>query len=1312
MEHLNTANSWASLIEFYPILNLYNFNVDATVLKRSFMTRFCSTPSKSRTMGLYYNLVLAGLLLAVQIIYSTAFVQGQNYTNFSFPSFSTPESFLLSGTGYYFADNTSFILNDDAAPVHVTTDWECGRLSYKEKVRMKDSASGVVASFHTAFTFQITGDNYSYGDGLVFSFSRDGYAGDDSLAGGSLCLFNAADNGMASNHIFAVEFDTYQNQEFNDPSDNHIGVDINSVNSTWFYNLCGGSLTNCSYLCNAGFFTAWIDYDSESQMLQVFFANGSLYNNISKPQIPLIKASLGFAPPLAEVLDEFMYIGFSSSGSMVPSNFHWIQSWTFTSSGMPEIVPIQPPSQPPSQPPITNPAFNSSLRRKVGIIAGVSVGAVGALLVVFFLVRCGWAWALDMKEANSSPVNENLLPRMFTNEELRAATKNFSRSELLGSGVFGKVYKGTLPSGALVAVKRMRMEFTHVKEKFEAEIANLAQIRHQHLVQLRGWCLEEEQLLLVYDYICNGNLDEWLFQFSERNGQGSLTMNRFDAQSLMLRHRILSDVGAALAFLHDECVPQRLHQNIKSSNVLLDGDWNAYLGDFGVASVIDHQQTESSISFRMAKIMTTSFGYMSPEMSNTGQATKESDVYSFGVLMLEVMCGMRPLTIERGKDVLVDRVWRAHEMRNILQMADSRLEAFRLPSDARDSESHIEIEQQEVSPAGEIELQEVSHGELELQEVSHGELESLNLIQESSIDVPDAETVDKKLIANLLHLGLLCCSTYPQGRPSMRLVSELLQSTEYMEMYLPPLPTCKPEAQIFPGQAQLDDGNIVGVEKLDSYLKLATECLEAVQKMSGSRKFNNEQCGYLAEKLTVVIQGASLFLDRSRAEWHRPCSSVKSTRLAQNFKLLVALAKQTESFVQGSCKYEWIQAAMTLSNVSEYVSSLGFNLELCKIAFCKETVQGPGHCLTSAEVGHINEAEVEAMKVKAARDQETLLQKVTLELHSLEGENRELAIILQQRLCGVGSHPASDDEMDKLFKWVIPGDQVGSGASAKVYKAMWLGTPVAKKTFHGSENSEFLQEVEILSQLCHPNITSMFCYAKCSKRTCSIIMELMDEDLDKLMERRCRDGNDSQSFAILEAVDIMIQIGEGVNYLHSKRIVHRDLKSMNILVKNVEVKRGESVHVQAKVTDFGLSKTKDQSTTYSKQTFNTGTSRWMPPEIIKLTSDSREGGLSKHEKLPKYPFKCDSYSFGMVCYEILTGCIPFPNISNFSTIKRRVMTNGYRPILPANCPPMLKALIKRCWSQEPKKRPKFEAICLELKYLKYLLMTGNDSDLD
>jgi serine/threonine protein kinase len=203
------------------------------------------------------------------------------------------------------------------------------------------------------------------------------------------------------------------------------------------------------------------------------------------------------------------------------------------------------------------------------------------------------------------------------------------------------------------------------------------------------------------------------------------------------------------------------------------------------------------------------------------------------------------------------------------------------------------------------------------------------------------------------------------------------------------------------------------------------------------------------------------------------------------------------------------------------------------------------------------------------------------------------------------------------------------------------------------------------------------------------------------MLKRCGDSN-SPPFTIFEAVDIMLQISEGVNYLHQKGFVHRDLKSLNILVKSVLAiqSKVEVGYVLAKVADFGLSKTKN-FTTYSPQTSNTGTFRWMAPEVIALDEKS-QGSTSSQ---PKYPAKCDVFSFAMLCYEILTGDVPFP----CEILPRRVkeeIKNGNRPDLPDDCPHELKALIRECWSAMPKQRPSFPTICSKLKYLKYLLMTG------
>jgi serine/threonine protein kinase len=451
-----------------------------------------------------------------------------------------------------------------------------------------------------------------------------------------------------------------------------------------------------------------------------------------------------------------------------------------------------------------------------------------------------------------------------------------------------------------------------------------------------------------------------------------------------------------------------------------------------------------------------------------------------------------------------------------------------------------------------------------------------------------------------------------------------------------------------------------------------------------------------------------------------PCiwSVYGNDRGVEIFKLLLALAKQIESFIHGCYKDTWIQSAMTLTNISEYVSSIGFNLELCRIAFCKNCA---AIGLTLDEVDGISKGEVEIVEKKASIDVDALFDKVLLIMPSLSHENKDLAIYLLRRLKRVKPIPASIMSIfslistndggffGKLFKRIQQPVRLGTcGSGATVDKAMWLETVVAVKTFYGPDDPDFMKEVEILKGLCHPNITSMFCSAM-DRRRCSIIMELMDEDLHALMQRRLDANSDSPPFSILEAYDIMLQIGEGVNYLHNKKIVHRDLKSMNILVKSMDKGESKFGYVHAKVNDFGLSKIKATNTRFSTLTTNTGTNKWMAPEIILLNGGSQERH-AKNAKMPKYPHKVDVYSFAMVCYEILTGQVPFFQIMTPSIVKTKVL-NGNRPELPLYCPPKVKTLIEECWNQEPIKRPSFDNICKRLKYLKCLLMTSKSLQL-
>jgi hypothetical protein len=525
-----------------------------------------------------------------------------------------------------------------------------------------------------------------------------------------------------------------------------------------------------------------------------------------------------------------------------------------------------------------------------------------------------------------------------------------------------------------------------------------------------------------------------------------------------------------------------------------------------------------------------------------------------------------------------------------------------------------------------------------------------------------------------------------------------------------------------------EGGNSDSTQELESFLTPLKECKEAVQDDLSSCKFNNKQCEYLAGKLEVAVQDASSFIEVFRAKHHGPCPSEDVAKWVEIFKLVLTLAKQIGSFVRRCCDDAWVQAAMTLTGMSEYVSSLGFNVELCRIAFAKEcaalskepaahskessVIQGP----TSVELADINKTEAEIVKIRASVDYDTLSREVRMGSTSFCSETKDLAFYLLQRLAEDEPCATLDNGsyLNTLYKWVTKADkQLGRGATGTVFEATWLGIPVAKKTFDGPDNPHFLKEVEILSPLRHPNIMSMFCCTK-TERSCSIVMELMDGDLYALLRRRSEENSGSPPFPILESVDIMLQAGEGVDYLHSKKIVHRDLKSGNILVKVVKGKELETPYIHAKVADFGLSKTKECTVQLSKFAENAGTDRWMPPEVIKLSpSLPRVPSESNHQ--PSYPFKCDTfkcdtYSFAMVCYEILTGYLPFEKekYNGPRLIKEKIL-EGIRPKLPEDpkdCPPMLKALIERCWSPEPKERPRFGFICSQLRFLKYLLMTG------
>ncbi|KAL2559087.1 Proline-rich receptor-like protein kinase PERK9 [Forsythia ovata] len=250
----------------------------------------------------------------------------------------------------------------------------------------------------------------------------------------------------------------------------------------------------------------------------------------------------------------------------------------------------------------------------------------------------------------------------FTYEELVEATNGFSVQNLLGEGGFGFVYKGSLADGKEVAVKQLKIGGQQGEREFRSEVEIISRIHHRHLVSLVGYCISENKRLLVYDYVPNDTL------YFHLHGESRPVMD--------WPTRVKIAVGAArgIAYLHEDCHPRIIHRDIKSSNILLDNNFEARVSDFGLAKLaID---ANSHITTR---VMGT-FGYMAPEYASSGKLTEKSDVFSFGVVLLELITGRKPVDTSQplGDESLVEwsRPLLSHalETQEFEGLADPRLE--------------------------------------------------------------------------------------------------------------------------------------------------------------------------------------------------------------------------------------------------------------------------------------------------------------------------------------------------------------------------------------------------------------------------------------------------------------------------------------------------------------------------------------------------------------------------------------------------------------------------------------------------------------
>ncbi|PQQ12647.1 putative serine/threonine-protein kinase PBL21 [Prunus yedoensis var. nudiflora] len=252
--------------------------------------------------------------------------------------------------------------------------------------------------------------------------------------------------------------------------------------------------------------------------------------------------------------------------------------------------------------------------------------------------------------------------RSFTFRELAAATKGFREVNLIGEGGFGRVYKGRLDAGQVVAIKQLNHDGLQGFQEFIVEVLMLSLLHHTNLVTLIGYCTDGDQRLLVYEYMPRGSLEDHLFDLSP------------DREPLSWDTRIKIAVGAArgLEYLHCKANPPVIYRDLKSANILLDDQFNPKLSDFGLAKLAPVGD-KTHVSTR---VMGT-YGYCAPEYAMSGKLTLKSDIYSFGVVMLELITGKKAIDCSKraGEQNLVS--WSRpflKDRRKFVQLVDPLLQ--------------------------------------------------------------------------------------------------------------------------------------------------------------------------------------------------------------------------------------------------------------------------------------------------------------------------------------------------------------------------------------------------------------------------------------------------------------------------------------------------------------------------------------------------------------------------------------------------------------------------------------------------------------
>ncbi|KAL2324339.1 hypothetical protein Fmac_023397 [Flemingia macrophylla] len=313
----------------------------------------------------------------------------------------------------------------------------------------------------------------------------------------------------------------------------------------------------------------------------------------------------------------------------------------------------------------TNPRLPppSSGKSSISIIVAIIVPIV--VVVVLFIVGICFLRKRASKKYNTFV--QDSIPDDLTDVEslqfdlatVEAATKGFSDENKIGQGGFGVVFKGVLPNGQEIAVKRLSVTSLQGAVEFRNEAALVAKLQHRNLVRLLGFCLEGREKILIYEYVPNKSLDHFLFDPVKQRELNWST-----------RYRIIDGIARGILYLHEDSQLRIIHRDLKASNILLDENMNPKISDFGMAKIFQPDQAQVNTG----RIVGT-YGYMSPEYAMRGQFSVKSDVFSFGVLVLEIVSGKKKTDFyqSNGVDDLLKHAWKNWTEKTPLEFLDPTL---------------------------------------------------------------------------------------------------------------------------------------------------------------------------------------------------------------------------------------------------------------------------------------------------------------------------------------------------------------------------------------------------------------------------------------------------------------------------------------------------------------------------------------------------------------------------------------------------------------------------------------------------------------